>query len=122
MIKTGSKFLYGLSAFGLVAAVLYAAATGDHAIGMDTLLGPLTLGYKGYVGDHIGYSVLIGFSAASLALGAFLSAVHDADPEAAASAAGLESVPEVPAPVNVNYWPIVGAFSAGAVVLGLAVD
>lgn len=121
MFKTGSKFLYGLAAFGWVAAFLYAIATADQAIGMDSILGPLTFGYKGHVGDHIGYAILMSLAAGSLFLALFLSALRDSDPEAAAQAAGVETVPEVPAPSTVNYWPIVGGFSAAAVVLGLAV-
>jgi len=59
MFRAGSKFLYALSAFGFVAAFFYALATGNHAVGMDSLVGPLTLGYKGRVGDHVGYSILV---------------------------------------------------------------
>jgi hypothetical protein len=121
MFKTGSKFLFGLAALGLVGAVLYSWATGQHELGMDSLLGPLTLGYKGYVGEHVGYSVLISLSFASLFLGTFLSALRDADPEDAAAAAHLETVPEAPVPAGTNYWPVVAAFSLAAVVLGLAV-
>ena len=122
MFKTGSKFLYGVSAFGFVAAIVYAIATGGQKIdGVDTLLGPITVGYKGSVGDHVGFSILVALSAAAFLLGAFLSAIRDADAEAGAMAAGLETVPEVPAPANVNYWPIIAAFSAAMVVLGLAI-
>jgi hypothetical protein len=121
MFKTGSKFFYGLAAFGFVGAILWSIATGDQAIGMDSLLGPLTMGYKGYVGDHIGYSILVGLSLASLCLGLFTSALRDSDAEAQAQVVGLETVPEVPAPVRINYWPVVGGFSAASLVLGLAV-
>lgn len=120
MFKTGSKFLFGLAGLGFVSAIAYAIITSDQGP-IDSVLGPLTLGYKGGVGDHVGYSVLITLSFASLVLGVLLSAMRDTDPEAAAQAAGLESVPEVPAPSTVNYWPLVGAFSAAALVLGLAV-
>lgn len=122
MFKTGSKFLYGLAGFGYVAAIAYAAATNGHKLlSMDSLLGPLTLGYKGYVGEHVGFSILVGLSMVSLFLGIFLSALRDSDAEAAAQVVGLETVPEVVPPTTVNYWPIVGGFSAAAVVLGLAV-
>jgi hypothetical protein len=121
MFKTGSKFLFGLAGFGFVAAILWAAGTGDHAIGMDTLIGPLTLGYKGYVGQHAGFSVLVGVSAAALFLGIFLSALRDTDPDALAQVAGLDAVPEAPAPATVNYWPVVAAFSVAAIALGLAI-
>lgn len=119
MIKTGSKFLFGLAAFGLVAAVLWAGGTGRHKIGVDTLIGPLTLGYKGYVGEHTGYAVLVGLSLAALFLAIFLSALRDSDAEAVAQVAGTDTVPEVPVPVTVNYWPAVGAFSLAAIALGL---
>lgn len=121
MIKTGSKFLYGLAAFGFVVAFAYALATNGDVTPMDALLGPLSGGYKGAVGDHLGYSILIGLSAVALFLAIFLSSLRDTDPEVSAKAVGLETVPEVPAPVSANYWPVVGAFSAGALVLGLAI-
>ena len=122
MFKTGSKFLYGLSAFGFVAAIAYAMATGGQRVdSVDSVLGPLTLGYKGNVGDHVGFSILVSLAAISFFLAVFLSALRDGDAEAAAQVAGLEAVPAVPAPVTPNYWPVVAAFSAAAVVLGLAV-
>ncbi len=122
MFKTGSKFLYGLAGFGYVAAIAYAAATNGHKLlSIDSLLGPLTLGYKGYVGEHVGFAILVGLSAVSLFLGIFLSALRDSDAEAAAQVVGLETVPEVVPPTTVNYWPIVGGFSAASLVLGLAV-
>jgi len=126
MFKTGSKFLYGVAAFGFVAAFAYALATsggtldGDNAI--DKVLGPLTLGYKGGVGDHVGFTILVVLSAVSFFLAVLLSAIRDADAEAEAELVGLETVPDAPTPVSSNYWPVVGAFSAAAVVLGLAVD
>ena len=120
MFRSGSKFLYALSAFGFVAAIFYAFATGDHAIGMDSLVGPLTLGYKGRVGDHVGYTILtvLGFSSLGLAL--ISSGLLDADPDAEAQLMGLDSVPAVDVP-TVSYWPIVGAFSVGAIAIGLAI-
>lgn len=121
MFKTGSRFLFGLSALAFVAAFAWAAGTGDHKIGMDTLMGPLSLGYKGYVGEHTGFAVLVGASAAALFLGVFLSALRDTDPEALAQVAGLDTVPETEAPATVNYWPVVAAFSVAAIVLGLAI-
>ena len=120
MFKTGSKFFYGLAAFALVAAVLFAGYTGGNKIGMDTLLGPLTGGWKGYVGNHVGYTILVGLFFVSLATGIFLAALRDGDAEALAQVVDLEVAPEAPAPTMVNYWPIVGAFSFACMVLGLA--
>ncbi|MEZ5181302.1 MAG: hypothetical protein R2702_05440 [Acidimicrobiales bacterium] len=120
MFKSGSKFLFGLAAIGFVAAIAYAVATSDQGP-IDSVLGPLTLGYKGGVGDHVGYSILVSLSFLSLFLGIFLSSLRDADPEAEAQLVGLETVPEAPAPTTANYWPVIGAFSAAALVIGLAV-
>ena len=123
MFKTGSKFLYGVAAFGFVAAIIYAIATGGNKIdGVDTILGPLTLGYKGGVGDHVGFTILVVLAATAFFLAVLLAAIRDGDAEAAAQVAGLETVPEVAAPAAVNYWPVVAAFSMAAVVLGLAVE
>jgi len=122
MFKTGSKFLYGVAAFGFVAAIVYAIATGGEKVaGIDTILGPLTLGYKGGVGDHVGFTVLVVLSAVSFFLAVLLASIRDGDAEAAAEVVGVETVPEVAAPASVNYWPVVAAFSAAAAVLGLAV-
>ncbi len=121
MVKSASKFLFALAAFGFIGAVVYGGATSGHGFGMDSVIGPLTFGYKGHVGDHVGYAALMGLAVAALFLGVFLSTLRDADPEAGAQVLGLETVPEVPVPARGNYWPVVGAFSAGALVLGLAV-
>ncbi|HEY4377755.1 MAG TPA: hypothetical protein VGM93_11380 [Acidimicrobiales bacterium] len=122
MFKTGAKFLYGLAAFGFVAAFLFATATGDHSVNMSSLIGPITLGYKGRVGDHLGYGIFAGLGIVAMFLAIVVSAVRDADPEAEAEYAGVDMVPEVEAPRTASYWPIVGAFAAGSLALGLAVS
>lgn len=121
MIKTGSKFFYALAGLAFVAAVLYAGFTGDHKIGMDTLLGPLSFGWKGYVGEHVGYSILMSVVAVSLSLGIFFSITRDTDAEQAATYLGLPAAPGAAVPVSVNYWPVIGAVSFGCLALGLAV-
>jgi hypothetical protein len=120
MFRSGSKFLYALAAFGFVAAFFYSLATGRSEVGMDSLVGPLTLGYKGQVGDHVGYSILVVLGFSSLGLALLTSSLLDADPEAEAQILGLDAVPAVDVP-SVSYWPIVGAFSVGAIAIGLAV-
>lgn len=120
MFRSGSKFLYGLAAFGFVGAFFYSLATGNHAIGMDSLIGPLTLGYKGRVGDHVGYSILVVLGFSSLGLALITSGLMDADPDAQAQLVARDAVPAVEVPTP-SYWPIVGAFSVGAIAIGLAI-
>ena len=133
MFKNGTKFLLGLAAFGFVGAVWYGFGTGPHGAHhtkiwfitlppMDSIVGVLTLGYKGHVGDHAGYVVLMGLAVVALAVGVLFAAIHDADPEAVAQVAGTEALPEVPTPVRASYWPIVGAFSLALLAVGLAFD
>ncbi len=121
MLTPGSKFFLGLAAFGFAVAAIYAGASGNHAVGMDTLMGAITLGYKGRVGDHLGYAILIGFSFSSLFLGLMVVALRDADPEAEAQVLGADTVPEGAVPTTASYWPVVAAFSVGALLLGLVV-
>lgn len=121
MFTTGSKYFFGLAAAALVAAAFYGAASAGHEIDLDTIIGVLTLGYKGRVGDHVGYSVLVGVFVCCLFIGCVSVAFRDADAEAAAQVVGSETPPRASAPQSASYWPIVGAFGVGSVVIGLVV-
>ena len=88
MITTGAKFYFGLGFLLLVAAVLYGWTSGGVDWGLFPghlgdlyfeMLGALTLGYKGAVGDHLGFGVLLGGAAASTTIGSFMVAFRDAD-------------------------------------------
>jgi hypothetical protein len=131
LITTGSKLYFALFGLGLVAAVVYGVVTNgiDHGGiiaqiqsdgSLNALIGPLTFGYKGGVGDHVGYSILMGFAICNLGLGIGTSAFRDADPEALAQLAGTDVVPAIQPPVGLNAWPFVGALAAVAVIVGLA--
>jgi hypothetical protein len=131
MVSTGSKFFYGLAGVGLLAAVVYgiitngvdhggviSVLTGDGAV--DALIGPLTFGYKGGVGDHVGYTVLMAFAASSFGLGLATSFLRDGDPEALAQLEGSEAAPAIVAPTNLTFWPLILAFAAALGMIGLA--
>jgi hypothetical protein len=53
MFTTGSKWFLGLGFFSLVLAAAYGWSTGG------TGLGPVSAGYNGGVGDHLGYTMLL---------------------------------------------------------------
>lgn len=116
----GLAVVYGVITNGLATGGVVAAITGDGAV--DAVLGPISFGYKGGVGDHVGYSLLIGFALASLFAGAVTVAFRDGDPEAVAELANADAVPPVAAPADLSPWPIVGALGAGVVTLGLATE
>ena len=112
MITTGSKWFFGLGVFSLVLAAAYGFTTGGNG------LGPLTAGYKGGVGDHFGYGVLLSAAVVSMLFGVVATAARDADPAAVAQVAGTETVPHV-TPAGTSYWPPVAAFGAALVVIGM---
>jgi hypothetical protein len=112
VITTGSKWFFGLGFVSLVLAVAYGWTTGGNGVG------PLTMGYKGGVGDHFGYGVLVAAGFVSLFLGALSLAVRDAEALAEAQVAGTETVPPA-IPAAASYWPAVTAFGVALVVIGL---
>jgi hypothetical protein len=112
MITTGSKWFYGFGFLSLVLAAAYGWTTGGNG------LGPVSVGYKGAVGDHFGYGVLLSAGIVSLVFGFVATALRDADAAAVAQVAGTETVPVV-LPARPSYWPPVAAFGAALVVIGL---
>jgi hypothetical protein len=88
---------------------------------MSALLGALTLGYKGGTGDQFGYSVLMSLAAASLFLGTVTVAFRDADASAQAEVLELDTVPVASVPQGANYWPVIAAFGAGTVAVGVII-
>lgn len=118
MFTTGSKYLFGAAALALVGALFIALATAGTSIGMDEVLGAISVGYKGGVGAHLPYLSLVAFAGVAIFLGAVLSAVRDGDPESGAEIIGLDTPPATAAPQGTNFWPIITAFGAGMIVLG----
>jgi len=116
MFTTGSKTFLGMGTLSLVLAAAYGWTTGGSG------LGPVTAGYKGAVGDHLGYALLVSFGLVSVFLGLVAVATRDAEPSALAELAGTEAAPTESAPSHPAYWPVVGAFGAGLVVLGLVIS
>jgi hypothetical protein len=115
MITTGTKWFFGLGFVTLALAALYGWSTGGNG------LGPITGGYKGGVGDHLGYGILLSAAVISLFQGVVLTAWRDADPRAQAQLVQLDTVPPV-RPAAASYWPPVAAFGSALVVIGLVSD
>ncbi len=112
MFTTGFKFFFGLFAALAVAAVVYGYSTGGDVVG------PVSIGWKGGVGEHIGYGVLLALAAASLAISAILVAFRDADAEAQADLLGVVEVAGNH-DVTPSFWPVAASFGVGATVIGL---
>lgn len=115
MITTGSKLFYALAALLAVAAVVYGYSTGGGEVG------PLSVGYKGAVGDHLGYGILLAGAAASALAGFLTTAFRDADPDVGAAMLGVDAPPAVPR-TSASYWPVVGAFGVALLIVGLVLN
>lgn len=142
MITRGSKYFYGAAAVAFVTALVYGFITGATAQGgvvavfndggvIDAVIGPISFGWKGVVGDQVGYSVLMGFAGIMAVAGGFTTALRDGSPEAIAQVSGATVADgvvsgdvdlRVSTPQGLNLWPVVGAFSVGAAIVGLAVS
>jgi len=114
MFTPGFKFFFGV-AMGLVtAAVVYGYSTGGSHVG------PLVWGWKGGIGDHVGYIVLMGLGVVAGLTAIALVMYRDADPAAQAHYLGVDTIAP-PTPVAASHWPVVGAFGAGTMAVGLVV-
>ncbi len=95
--------------------------TGDQGL-IDSISGPLTIGWKGGVGDHLTYTLWLALAACSLFLAVLLTAYRDSDPKSVAEAARSD----VPLPVNppqrLSVLPVLGVLAVGAMVVGLALS
>ena len=114
MFTTGFKFFFGIGVALSTAAVLYGYTTGGNH------MGPVSMGWKGGVGDHVGYTLLLSLGFMALILGLVLVTFRDADPAAQAHYMGVDEIAPT-TPVTGSFWPVVGAFGVGAMAVGLVV-
>jgi hypothetical protein len=121
MFTTAFRFFAALASVTLVAA-LVVGWTSESQEPMDRILGPLTLGWKGSVGNHFAYAVLIGLFFMAAALAGILIAFRDADPEAEAQVVRADTVPLTRAPAGNNYIPALAAFGFVVMLIGFATD
>ena len=115
MFTTGFKFFFGIGVALSTAAVVYGYTTGGNH------MGPISLGWKGGVGEHIGYGLLVGLSMSAVGIALTLIFFRDADPADQADYMGVDDIAPT-APVTGSHWPIVGAFGAGTMAIGLVLN
>ena len=112
MFTTGFKFFFGIGLALATVSVFYGYTTGGNH------LGPLSMGWKGGVGEHLGYALLLGFGVSAMTVALFLVFFRDADPAAQAHYMGVDQIP-TNSLVTASFWPVVGAFGVGAMAIGL---
>lgn len=113
MVTTASKLFFPAAMAALVASWVYGLGTDGELIGV------VFMGFKGAVGEIAGYVILQSAAAVLLGFGIVSAILRDADPEAQAAAARLDSLPPVVAPTGISYWPALGALGAVVAAVGL---
>ena len=119
MFTTAFRFFAALSAAALVGAVVSVIGSDTEQGWMDRISGGITVGWKGGIGDHLAYTVLLTLALVAGTLAVLHVAFRDADPEAEAQVAHTDSVPLTRAPSGANFLPLVGAFAVGVILIGL---
>jgi len=121
MFTTAFRFFAGLAVFSLIAAFAVGFTSETQSL-MDRILGPLSMGWKGGVGNHFAYTFFVGLFAASAAIAGLLIAFRDADPEAQEQVIGAESLPLTRTPSGTNYLPALGALAFVLLLIGAATE
>ena len=126
MLTPGFRLFFGFTLAAVAAAAIYGVASGSGGdteyfavLNVETWVGVLSLGYKGGIGDHVGYVVLMGFAVLSALVAVFLVAYRDADAESVGELMNDGQTPDTQADLEANYWPAVAAFGVGAMIVGL---
>lgn len=134
MITRGSKFFFGGAIIAYIAALVYGFITGASVHGgvisvfqngdvVDSIVGPISFGWKGWVGEHVGYSTLMASAAISAVLGGFMVVFRDGDAESIVGLQGTEMTADkadlrVATPQGFSPWPIGTALALGIIVVG----
>lgn len=128
MFTPAFKLYAGMAALFAAAAVLYAWTSGgvDWGLFPDQLgtlyfamWGGLTAGWRGGVGDHLGYVVLVAGAASAFTVACVLIAFRDTDAKAIAEVAGTSRAPRYRAPGTPSLFAPLAAFGLAMLVLGL---
>lgn len=116
MFTWGSKYLFAVAGASLIGAALYGLISGGGLIGV------VSLGYKGGVGEHTGYTILVAVAIVSTFLAVLNLMFRDGDAETAAEVAGVDHVLAVSTPRTPSFWGPLAGFGVACMAVGLAVS
>ena len=100
----------------VVSAVFAGYTTG----GTET--GPISLGWKGGVGNHVVYTLLMIGAGSMAVMGIVSQAFRDSDLEAASELLGIEDLPQAQNEVGNSWWPVFAALGLSILAVGLVVN
>lgn len=113
MFTWGSKYLFGVAGVALLGAIVYGLVTGGGIVGV------ISVGYKGGVGEHTGYGTLLGVAAAAIGLGVLNFVTRDATVVADDSGSGALAIRT---PRCASFWGPLAAFGLACLAIGVAVS
>jgi hypothetical protein len=123
VLTPGFKLFGGIATVAFMGAYVFGVgsnfANSDQGL-IDSVVGPLTLGWKGGVGSQLGYALLLGTAAGAGVLAAMVLAFRDADPESQAEVTHVEVRPLTSTPHGSSYAPIALALAGVGLLIGLA--
>lgn len=129
MFTPGFKLFFGIAVIGLVGAFVYGLSSSDvtgpdyfGVVDRTAIVGLISLGWKGGVGDALGYWVLIFFAGSAAMIGITAVAFRDADVEAVAQLDSNPGLPLAQRPTAPSWWPFAGALGMGVLLMGLVLD
>jgi len=116
MFTWGSKYLAGMTLASFIVMIAYGIVTGGDLVGV------ISSGYKGGVGEHVGYAVLLAMTVLLAALTVFDLKVDDGDADMASARAGSDQPLAVSASPKPSYWGPLTGFGIACAALGVAVN
>lgn len=117
MFTTAFKFFATLTALALLAAFVGAVSTNDQSA-MDRILGPLTLGWKGGVGNHYLYVSFVSLAVISGFLAGVCLAFRDNDPAAQTQLLGSDDLPTTRSVPGSILLPLAAVVAIAVIVVG----
>ncbi len=114
MFTWGSRNLFGVALLAFVGAVVYGLSTGGH------IIGALSMGYKHGVGEHVGYTILMGAMFVALLLGVMSVATREGNSEDMSELVGVDHALAVRAPSRPAFWGPLAAFGLACIAVGVA--
>ena len=114
MFTWGSRNLFGVALLAYVGAIVYGVSTGGH------LIGALSMGYKHGVGDHVGYTILMGAMFVALLLGIVSVATREGNSQDMSELVGVDHALAVRPPGQPAFWGPLAGFGLACVALGVA--
>ena len=129
MFTPGFRFFAGVSAVGLIGTFMYALSSGGTDgkvdlgfIDRESFVGALSLGWKGGVGDPLGFFVLLFLTGTAAFVGTTVVAFRDADVESVAELDNASTMPPAQRPTAPSLWPFASAIGIGTLIIGLVLD